>query len=101
MNVDVVEWLEESLDLPQGSQMLRISQNRIREKTFLKECHTLRPTLSHPDLTSLLAVGANKGITLDLAGDNDGKPVNILDIHGSIETHRASKLEELLWTLIP
>ena len=30
-----------------------------------------------------------------------GKPVDILDIHGSIETHRASKLEELLWTLIP
>ncbi|MBC8220729.1 MAG: phosphoribulokinase [Proteobacteria bacterium] len=63
--------------------------------------HTLRPTLPHPDLTSLLDVGANKGITLDLVRDNDGKPVDILDIHGSIETPRASKLEELLWTLIP
>ncbi|RTZ89608.1 MAG: phosphoribulokinase, partial [SAR324 cluster bacterium] len=63
--------------------------------------HTLRPTLPHPDLTSLLDVGENTGISLDLARDKDGKPVDILDIHGSIETHRASKLEELLWGLIP
>ena len=56
--------------------------------------HTLRPTLPHPDLTSLLNVGANTGISLDLTRDKDWKPVDILDIHGSIETHRASKLEE-------
>ncbi len=63
--------------------------------------HTLRPTLPHPDLTSLLDVGVSTGISLDLARDRDGKPVDILDIHGSIETHRASKIEELLWGLIP
>ena len=63
--------------------------------------HTLRPTLPHPDLTSLLDVGESTGITLDLARDKDGKPVDILDIHGSIETQRASKIEELLWGLIP
>jgi len=63
--------------------------------------HTLRPTLPHPDLTSLLDVGENTGISLDLVRDKDGKPVDILDIHGNIETHRASKLEELLWNLIP
>ena len=54
----------------------------------------------HPDLTSLLDVAVNKRITLDLVRDNYGKPVDILDIHGSIETLRASKLEKLLWTLI-
>ena len=63
--------------------------------------HTLRPTLPHPDLTSLLDVGESTGISLDLARDKDGKPVDILDIHGSIETQRASKIEELLWGLIP
>ena len=63
--------------------------------------HTLRPTLPHPDLTSLLDVGASTGISLDLTRDKDGKPVDILDIRGSIETHRASSLEELLWGLIP
>ena len=63
--------------------------------------HTLRPTLPHPDLTSLLDVGASTGISLDLARDKDGKPVDILEIRGSIETHRASSLEELLWGLIP
>jgi len=63
--------------------------------------HTLRPTLPHPDLTSLLDVGASAGISLDLLRGKDGKPVDILDIRGSIETHRASSLEELLWGLIP
>ena len=63
--------------------------------------HTLRPTLPHPDLTSLLDVGESTGISLDLARDKDGKPVDILDINGSIETQRASKIEELLWGLIP
>ena len=37
VNADAVAWLEERVDLPQGSQLLRISQNRIREKTFLEE----------------------------------------------------------------
>ncbi len=63
--------------------------------------HTLRPTLPHPDLTSLLDVGESTGISLDLARDKDGKPVDILDINGSIETQRVSKIEELLWGLIP
>ena len=49
----------------------------------------------------MLDVGDNKGISLDLARDKDGKSVDILYIHGSIETHRVSKLEELLWCLIP
>ena len=54
--------------------------------------HILRPTLPHPDLTSLLEVLANKGITLYFVRHNDGKHVDILDIHGSIETPRAIKL---------
>ena len=63
--------------------------------------HTLRPTLPHPDLTSQLDVEANKGITLYLASEKEVKPVDILDIYGSIETHRGSKLEKLLLILIP
>ncbi|MBS1256741.1 MAG: N5-carboxyaminoimidazole ribonucleotide synthase [Deltaproteobacteria bacterium] len=37
-NVDAhaVAWLEERVDLPQGSQILRISQNRLKEKAFLE-----------------------------------------------------------------
>ena len=54
--------------------------------------HTLRPTLPHPDLRSLVDQGANKVINLNLVGDNDGKPVDIIEIHGSIETLRISKL---------
>ena len=37
------------------------------------------------DRISLQDVEAKKGITLDLVGVNDGKPIDILDIHGIIE----------------
>ena len=37
VNADSVAWLEERVDLPQGSELLRISQNRLREKTFLQK----------------------------------------------------------------
>ncbi len=37
VNADSVSWLEERVDLPQGSELLRISQNRLREKTFLEK----------------------------------------------------------------
>ena len=36
VNADSVSWLEERVDLTQGSELLRISQNRLREKIFLK-----------------------------------------------------------------
>ncbi len=67
----------------------------------LNVIHTLRPTLPHPDLSSLLDVGMNSGISLELARDKDGKPVDNLTISGSIPDHRAHKIEELLWGLIP
>jgi 5-(carboxyamino)imidazole ribonucleotide synthase len=37
VNADSVAWLEERVYLPQGSQLLRISQNRLSEKTFLEK----------------------------------------------------------------
>lgn len=67
----------------------------------LNVSHTLRPTLPHPDLSSLLDVGINSGISLELARDKDGKPVDNLTINGNIADHRAHKIEELLWGLIP
>jgi len=67
----------------------------------LNVVHTLRPTLPHPDLSSLLDVGVNTGISLALARDGDGKPVDNLTIFGDIADQRAHKIEELLWGLIP
>jgi len=62
--------------------------------------HTLRPTLPHPDLTPVLDA-AKKGFRLELARDIDGKPVDVLDIHGDISDKRAKAVEDLLWNLIP
>ncbi len=63
--------------------------------------HILRPTLPHPNLSPLLDGGANSGLHLELARDSDGKPVDVLEIDGSISDRRAERLEELLWGLIP
>lgn len=62
--------------------------------------HTLRPTLPHPDLTPVLDA-AKKGFRLELARDIDGKPVDVLDIHGDISDERAAAVEDRLWALIP
>ena len=37
VDAEAVAWLEEKVDLPQGSELLRISQNRLREKTCLEQ----------------------------------------------------------------
>ncbi len=66
--------------------------------------HTLRPTLPHPDLSPVLEAGhgaARKGFRLELARDEDGKPVDVLDIAGDISDDRAQAVEDLLWNLIP
>lgn len=67
---------------------------------YLNVRHTLRPTLPHPDLTPVLDA-AKKGFRLELARDIDGKPVDVLDIHGDISDKRAKAVEDLLWNLIP
>jgi phosphoribulokinase len=63
--------------------------------------HTLRPTLPHPDLTPILEAGAKRGLRLELARDIDGKPVDVLEIAGTIDNERANAMENLLWDLIP
>jgi phosphoribulokinase len=74
--------------------------NNLETGAHLNVRHTLRPTLPHPDLTPVLDV-AKKGIRLELARDIDGKPVDVLDIHGDISDDRAKAVEDLLWNLIP
>lgn len=61
----------------------------------------LRPTLPHPDLTTMLNGRANSGLHLELARDIDGKPVDVLELQGNLSDARAERLEDLLWDLIP
>ena len=63
--------------------------------------HLLRPTLPHPDLSPLTDSGANNGLSLELARDRDGKPVDALRISGSIPDETAQGLENLLWEMLP
>jgi len=74
--------------------------NHLETGAHLNVRHTLRPTLPHPDLTPVLDA-AKKGFRLELARDIDGKPVDVLDIHGDLSDKRAKAVEDLLWNLIP
>jgi phosphoribulokinase len=69
--------------------------------TQLDVRHLLRPTLPHPDFTPLFDGSSNAGLHLELARDRDGKPVDVLEINGSISDQRAERIEDLLWNLIP
>ncbi|WP_404380553.1 phosphoribulokinase [Caenispirillum salinarum] len=62
--------------------------------------HTLRPTLPHPDLSPILE-GSKDKVSLTLARDIDGKPVDELEISGDLDNKRAKAIEDLLWNLIP
>jgi phosphoribulokinase len=61
----------------------------------------LRPTLPHPDLSPILDRGARSGLRLERSRDTDGRPVDVLEVHGDVARGRAERLEELLWSLIP
>lgn len=63
--------------------------------------HILRPTLPHPDFSPLFDGSGGSGLHLEMARDSDGKPVDMLQIDGSISDERAERIEDLLWTLLP
>lgn len=63
--------------------------------------HILRPTLPHPDFSPLFDEAGNSGLSLELARDKDGKPVDLLQIDGAVSDKRAEGIEDLLWNLIP
>lgn len=72
-----------------------------QDDSRLNARHLLRPTLPHPDLGPVLDAGGKGGFHLALARDSDGKPVDMLDISGTIDGRRAKAVEDLLWSLIP
>jgi len=63
--------------------------------------HILRPTLPHLDLSPMLKVGATCGMMLELARDIDGRPVDRLEIAGTVSEVEAATGEDYLWSLIP
>lgn len=60
----------------------------------------LRPTIPHPDLTYLDGTAADSAIRLELARDN-GRPVDFLEITGSVSSTQAERLEDAIWQHLP
>ena len=60
----------------------------------------LRPTIPHPDLTYLCAESQETGIRLLLARDT-GRPVDILEIDGSVTPEQTAYLEDTIWRHLP
>lgn len=57
----------------------------------------LRPTVSHPDLSSVLTEENRRAIHLKLIRDDDGKPVDALHVHGHAPADLSRQVEEAIW----
>lgn len=57
----------------------------------------LRPTISHPDLTSILNDDVKAGMHLKLRRDEDGKPVDSVHIHSYADREDTRKVEQAIW----
>jgi phosphoribulokinase len=57
----------------------------------------LRPTVSHPDLSSVLTEENRRAIHMKLIRDDDGKPVDALHVHGQAPQQLTHEVEEALW----
>jgi phosphoribulokinase len=57
----------------------------------------LRPTIRHPDLTTILA-GSGGSMHLKLTRDSDGRPVDSLHVHGYAPREDTQLLEKAIWS---
>ena len=57
----------------------------------------LRPTISHPDLTSILSDDVSHAMHLKLRRDQDGKPVDSVHIHSYANRDETKQVEEAIW----
>lgn len=58
----------------------------------------LRPTIRHPDLTSVLADTERRAIHLKLRRDEDGRPVDALHIHGYAPSAESQVMQKAIWS---
>ena len=58
----------------------------------------LRPTIRHPDLTSIVTDDVREAIHLKLTRDEDGKPVDALHIHSYAPREMTRQVEEAIWS---
>ena len=58
----------------------------------------LRPTISHPDLTTILGDDIREAMHLKLRRDEDGKPVDSVHIHSYAHRDETRKVEQAIWS---
>jgi phosphoribulokinase len=58
----------------------------------------LRPTISHPDLTSILTDDVSTAMHLKLRRDEDGKPVDSVHIHSYADREETRHVEQAIWS---
>jgi phosphoribulokinase len=58
----------------------------------------LRPTIHHPDLTTVLAPGMQQTIHLTLQRDEHGRPVDALYVHGDAPRQESHSVENAIWS---
>lgn len=61
----------------------------------------LRPTVGHPDLSSVLSDDTRTAMHLKLMRDEDGKPVDALHLHAYAEHSATKRVEEAIWRALP
>jgi len=74
-----------------------VAQRRDPPGTPLSAELLLRPTISHPDLTAILA-GSGGSMHLKLTRDSGGRPVDALHIHGYAPREDSRMLEKAIWS---
>ena len=57
----------------------------------------LRPTISHPDLTSILGDDVKDAMHLKIRRDEDGKPVDSVHIHSYADREATKQVENAIW----
>lgn len=58
----------------------------------------LRPTIRHPDLSSVL--GGHRTMHVKLCRDTDGRPVDTLHVHGYVPIEDSRTLQKAIWALL-
>jgi len=57
----------------------------------------LRPTISHPDLSTILGEDTAEAMHLKLSRDDDGKPVDAVHIHSYADREVTRRVEQAIW----
>ncbi|MEA2718074.1 MAG: phosphoribulokinase [Actinomycetota bacterium] len=74
-----------------------IEERKESPKDPLSAYLLLRPTISHPDLSTILGEDTREAMHLKLRRDEDGKPVDSVHIHSYAHREATREVEKAIW----